>query len=265
MAERNQSFDALVLRTRDSPSGDRIVSLLCAEYGLVDAFVFGGPKSHLRSASSPFIFGRAFIYADPVRNYRKLVDMSPIQGFPGLRDSYERLMAATTISEMILKTSGCGGDFPEILGLALGCLMTLEGADSEGCETVLCAFLWRTLDLMGLKPDAASCANCGRSLDPEASGGLSYSRKALGFVCPACPEWEPSIDAAEARMLGILESAREGEMPRGGVKPGGGLSILIRSLAQDAAEGPVSSLAASWAIQPPYRAPPYQAPADRAR
>ena len=47
MPDRNQSFPALILRAKDSPSGDRIVSLLSADEGIVDAFVFGGARSSL--------------------------------------------------------------------------------------------------------------------------------------------------------------------------------------------------------------------------
>jgi len=254
MAERNLSFDALVLRTRESPSGDRVVSLLGAEAGIVDAFVFGGPKSGLRSAASPFVFGRALVYTDPVRQYRKLVDLSPSLGFPGLRDSYERLMAATAVSELILKTSGCGGDFPQVLELALGCLRALESADPSGCETALGSFLWRTLYLMGLRPDPSACAICGRALGEDRSGGLAYSRQALGFVCSTCSGGDMDLNPEEAKMLASLGSG-SGDVAAG-VEPGGGLSRFVRNLAQDAAEGPISSFSSSWAFRPGNEASP---------
>ena len=53
MATRTSSVYALILRAKDGPSGDRIVTLLSAEEGLVDAFAFGGAKSKLRSLASP--------------------------------------------------------------------------------------------------------------------------------------------------------------------------------------------------------------------
>ena len=105
MPERNTSFDALFLRSKDSPSGDRIATMLCSEEGIIDAFVFGGSRSSLRSSASPFVFAKVFVYSDPVKHYRKLSDMAIIESFTGLRDSYAKLWSASLIAELIVKSA----------------------------------------------------------------------------------------------------------------------------------------------------------------
>jgi hypothetical protein len=52
MATRSASFDAIILRSKEVPSGARVATLLSAEEGIVEAFVFGGGKSKLRSLAS---------------------------------------------------------------------------------------------------------------------------------------------------------------------------------------------------------------------
>jgi len=166
MAERNQSFDALFLHTREGLPGYRIVSVLTAEQGLMDIFVFGGAKSSLRSLATPFVFGKIFIYSDNIKNYKKLNDIAVSESFSGLRDSYARLWSAEVVAEFVMRTSACGGEYPAVLADALDALRLLENAGDEAANLVLCCFLWRMLSVMGLEPDLSSCFSCGRSFSP---------------------------------------------------------------------------------------------------
>jgi len=205
---RNLVYEVLVLRAKESPGGDRILSLMTADGGLVDVFVFGGPKSRLRSLASPYAAGRAFVYLDPVKDYRKLSDFEVREHFPGLREDLGKLWAAGLVAELLLKTSGGGGDYAEVLELALACLRALDHARRPAeAELALSLFLWRFVGLLGLGPDPSECARCGAALglggpggfgaangsgEPYGPGGASgpggalYSPNASGFLCPRC-------------------------------------------------------------------------------
>ncbi|HOX33945.1 MAG TPA: DNA repair protein RecO C-terminal domain-containing protein [Spirochaetales bacterium] len=211
MPSRNLVYEALVLRSRESPGGDRILTLMTAEAGLVDAFVFGGPKSKLRSLASPYAAGRAFVYLDPVKDFRKLADFEVREHFPGLREDLGKLWAAGLLAELLMKTSGGGGDFPLVLELALGCLGCMDRA--EVADYAILLFLWRYVALIGLGPDPGSCARCGSGLP----AGASYSAKAEGFLCPACARRAAEAAAAQAYGGGpLLPEAGEGPEPLGG-------------------------------------------------
>ncbi|MCX7026197.1 MAG: DNA repair protein RecO [Spirochaetes bacterium] len=244
MAERNTSFDALVLRTKESPSGDRIATFLGAEEGIVDTFIFGGAKSSLRSSASPFVHARVFIYTDPVKQYRKLSDMSILESFPGLRDSYERLMAASAISELLIRTSGCGGEYGPVFDLALRSLRLLDKANSSQTEFLLLAFLWKILDIMGLKPDLKLCSACGRPLGGEQGAGLRYSEFQGGFLCPRCSGETRELEAGAAFFLRSFSEEPMEAIPALAAKapPPPSLSSFLRSLAQQAAEGSLNCL-----------------------
>ena len=115
MATRSASFEALILRSKEVPSGARVATLLSADDGVVEAFVFGGGKSKLRSLASPWHYGRAWIYRDAAKGLVKLTDFDPEREFAAVRGSLEAIAAASFASELMLATSALGGDWPDAL------------------------------------------------------------------------------------------------------------------------------------------------------
>ncbi len=192
MSARNLVYEALAIRARESPGGSRILTLMTAEAGLVDVFVFGGPKSKLRSLASPYAAGRAFVYLDPVKDFQKLSDFEVRDSYPALRDELERIWSAGLVAELLLKTSGGGGDYPLVLELSRACLEALDqGGHIEG---PILAFIWRLLWVIGLGPDPGACALCGTPLRLASGGAYSFVRE--GFLCPSCAGREASAGAA---------------------------------------------------------------------
>jgi DNA repair protein RecO (recombination protein O) len=244
---RNLVYEALALRARESPGGSRILTLMTAEAGLVDVFVFGGPKSKLRSLAAPYAEGRAFIYLDPVKDFLKLSDFEVRDSFPELRDELERLWSAGLVAEFLVKTSGGGGDYPQVLELALKCLRTLDTCPPGVSEPPLLLFLWLYVELLGIGPDPTSCSSCGTALRPSLGGGYSFALE--GFLCPRCAARSERIlplgtgalrwltrgleleYAAASRLVILPETLRT-------------LKILLFSLARRAAESPLVSLEA---------------------
>jgi len=191
MPDRLERYEALILRAKDSPAGHRILSLLTAEEGIIDVFLFGGAKSSLRSAAAPFVAVQAFVYSDPVKHYRKLNDLTILESFQGLRESYTKLWSASVMAEIAIKTQGCGGEYKSLLSLCLSLLRALDETVEEDIEIKLLAFLWKSLGVMGLQPDLEHCVACGKRLqaDPNkavSSPDLYYSSRLDGFACPGC-------------------------------------------------------------------------------
>jgi DNA repair protein RecO (recombination protein O) len=151
---RNFTFSALVLRTRPSGESNREAWFLTAEEGIFQATVFGGPKSRLRAHVAPFHSGPLWIYHDPVRNSRKVTDFDVQCWRPGIREQYDRTMAADALAETILKSHGGGGNWEAAFSLAGGALDALETAEDRHCLPILLHFFWNWLDLLGLRPEA---------------------------------------------------------------------------------------------------------------
>ena len=250
MPTRNLVYEALILRARESPGGSRILTLMSAEAGLVDVFVFGGPKSRLRSLASPYAAGRAFVYLDPVKDFLKLSDFEVRSSFPAIREDLGRLWAAGLVAELLVKTSGGGGDFPLVLDLALQCLGVLDSLDPASHEPALLLFLWRFVELLGIGPDPSACSSCGAELRPRPAGPeevASYSFSIEGFLCPRCSSRSERILAlnkgtlrwlSRALELGFAEAARLPLLPDTLQT----LKSLIFGLARNAAESPLHSL-----------------------
>jgi DNA repair protein RecO (recombination protein O) len=184
MSNRNQVHEVLALRMKEVPSGARVLTMMSADSGIIEAFIFGGPKSKLRSLASPWGSGRAFLYHDPVRDFLKLSDFEVIEPFSGLRESLRRIMGANLIAELLIKSSGGGGDFPEVLGLARDCLRSLEGLPESRADYPLLLFIWRLVEILGLMPDLQCCIDCGKDFAPGA--GRVWRSQEGGFSCPAC-------------------------------------------------------------------------------
>lgn len=270
---RNLVYESLVLRARESPGGDRILCLMTAEAGIQDVFVFGGPKSKLRSLASPYSSGRAFVYLDPSRDFRKLSDFEVGESFTGLREGLKKIWAAGLVAEFLLKTKGGGGDFPEVLALARETLRSLEARPEAEADYPLLLFLWRMIEVLGLLPELGSCSACGLPFPPAAD--RLYSFQAGGFLCPACaraeasgeagPSWGGGRTLAEfpdyplsGRAAAWLSSSRElplGEAAALGAEALGaapaslaGLKALVYGLARSAAEAPLASLSVGAGI-----------------
>ncbi|MDR1100566.1 MAG: recombination protein O N-terminal domain-containing protein, partial [Treponema sp.] len=117
---RTFTYTALVLRTRPSGESNREAWFLTAEEGLLRATVFGGPRSRLRAHVAPFHSGPLWIYHDPVRDSRKITDFDVLCWRPGIREQYERTMAADALAETILNSHGGGGNWKTAFALAGG-------------------------------------------------------------------------------------------------------------------------------------------------
>ena len=191
---RNAVFSAIVLRNRPSGESNNEVSLLTAEEGIIRATVFGGPKSKLRSHAAPYNSGQVWIYRDPAKDYGKLSDFDVHSWRPGLRELYERTMAAAGVAETVLFTHGGGGDWNSALKLVISTLDALENANEELCERILVHFLWRWAHFMGLQPHIESCGSCGDRADGRP---LWYSAREGAVLCGNCV---PKADEGEAAL-----------------------------------------------------------------
>ncbi len=220
--------------------------MMSAESGILEAFAFGGPKSKLRSLASPWSSGRAFLYRDPVRDLLKLSDFEVRESFGGLRESLSRIAGATLVSELLLKTSGGGGDFPEVLELARDSLRALDDCPEERCDYPTLLFLWRLVALLGLMPDPDACAACDSPLGPAQA--RPWSHGAGGFLCPRCARDAEDeglgLSAGAARWLSRAAEQPFAEALRLGLDSSSlkGLKALAVDLARRAAEAPLSSL-----------------------
>jgi len=182
-------YTALVLRNRPSGESNNEITLLTAEEGIFKATVYGGAKSKLRSHSAPYNSGQVWIYRDPAKDYSKLSDFDVHSWRPGLRELYERTMAASAVAETILSTHGGGGDWGSALKMAAATLDALETAGEELCRRLLVHFLWQWAGFLGIRPHLESCASCAAADAP-----LWFSAREHTVLCGNCAHDETHSD-----------------------------------------------------------------------
>ncbi|MDR1900803.1 MAG: recombination protein O N-terminal domain-containing protein [Treponema sp.] len=180
---RNFIYSALVLRAKNSGESNRNVWFLTAEEGIIQATVYGGPKSKLRAYISPFNQGRLYIYFDQGRSSRKVTDFDVRFWHPGLRELYERSSAASAVAGTVLASHGGGGNWESAFTMIGNTLNALDLAESSACIRILLHFLWNWTDILGLRPGISRCDSCGCGIPQDQS--IWYSG-AEGALCPSC-------------------------------------------------------------------------------
>ena len=213
---RTAIYSALVLRCRPSGESNSEVTFLTSEEGVMKATVFGGPKSKLRAHSAQYNSGQAWIYHDPVKDYRKLSDFDVHSWRPGLRELYDRTMTAGGIAETILSTHGGGGDWGIAMKLAMETLDALDNANEELCPRLLVHFLWRWAGFLGIRPQIDCCSSCGNAL---VDSQFWFSSRENTVLCGNCVSGEgygessvPSVKLCPQRQA--LSPKKPSSVPR---------------------------------------------------
>lgn len=187
---RSFTYSALVLRVRPFGESNREAWFLTPEEGILKATIFGGPKSKLRAHIAPFHQGTLWIYHDPVRDSRKVIDFDVQSWRPGIREHYERARTAGSLIETMLASHGGGGNWPEALKLANQALDALDNADESCCKRICIHFLWNWIDLLGLRQDILHCPFC--ACESSADGILLFGNPTGTLRCPSCARGDPA-------------------------------------------------------------------------
>ena len=204
---RSFSYSALTLRVKSSGESNREAWFLTAEEGVLRATVFGGPKSRLRAQVAPFHEGTLMIYHDPVRDSRKVSDFDVHSYRTGLREVYERAMAADAVAETVLSSHGGGGGWPAAAKLARSVLDSLDGADVPLCSRLGIYFLWHWAGVLGSRPELSACASCAR--EAKRDEALWYSAANEALFCENCArESSPGFETARPSLIRLCPGAR---------------------------------------------------------
>lgn len=163
MANRSWSSEAIVLSVKNFGEGHRNAVLLLPETDhsckLMEAAVFGGPKSRLRGLVSPYQSGTVWIYSNPAKNSHKITDFKVSDYRAGLRENLTRLWCASFAAELAIHFKGnIGWDLFNFF------LTGIASSSEAGCKTALLRFLWRTIIFSGLAPDTECCCRCGTKI-----------------------------------------------------------------------------------------------------
>ncbi|MCL2175889.1 MAG: DNA repair protein RecO [Treponema sp.] len=204
---RTAVYTALILRSRSSGESNSEATLLTAEEGIIKATVFGGAKSKLRAHSAPYNSGQVWIYRDKSKDYGKISDFDVCNWRPGLRDKYDRTMAAAAVAETILSSHGGGGEWGVALKIATNTLDALEDANEEFCGRVLVHFLWKWACFLGIQPHIENCSACGKNSDNIFWFNV-HEGTALCAICDSNNDEQFSVNRERSGLLKLNPGCR---------------------------------------------------------
>lgn len=198
---RNISFPALILQVKQSGENNRTVTVFSAEEGISYATLYGGPKSKLRSLVSPMNSGMIYIYRDESKKQSKIIDFDVKNYHLSFRENLFKTWASSLMAEILLKTQ-CAGSPEQSWTIANGFIDGMELSSEEESRIGLVRFIWRYLELLGVKPETKSCLQCGESFHALKFNNVALSCKYVldsqgnGFICPDCFMPEESTSKA---------------------------------------------------------------------
>ncbi len=181
------STDGIVLRQRKIANNRRMIVLFTRQYGKISAGTSVNEKSRSKAALAlrPFTYAEYDIFKG--REAYSINSASVSRSFYAIGEDIDRFMAASAFIEYLDKVLGEGEPMPRLFDLALDFLSSAERSRSS-VDTLLYAFIVKSLKLLGVAPEMSCCVNCGKSLDRIAE--RSFSVTSGGIVCEDCAKQE---------------------------------------------------------------------------
>ena len=247
---RNSIESAVVLKSARMGEIHRSVTLFTPQRGVVYATAHGAGKaaSKLKAATIAFACVTAYLYHDPVRDSFKVTDVEPRNLHGAIRADLTKFFTASLWVEIVLRSHGGGTETAALYALLAAGLDTLDHAGAVEVGSVSVQMLWRCLQLLGLAPDLAYCAGCGRAVTPAEELRLAFSGEGCCRQCAtgrghgAVPAARLRLDPAARRFLVATTSLPLEQAVRQPFAGSEGLRRVLQQLIQNGLEAPLNSL-----------------------
>ena len=191
------NVSALVLRRSEYRDYDRMLTLLTAENGIIEAVARGcrRPKSELINAAEPFVCGQYQLYYSHDRY--SVTQCRVTEGFYGLRNDLDRLTLGAGWLKMLETMAVREEPQPELFALALDALSYLTYSNLE-LKLLNAMFQMKLMYLSGFALSADKCAVCGKSASAVT---LGFDAALGGCVCPNCAPRARTLSEGARRIL----------------------------------------------------------------
>lgn len=150
----------LVIKEQTVGESDRLVTLLTADYGLVNAFVRGAKQLKNRLAASTSLFAYSEISIYQGKNANVVDGANPIEVFFDLRKDIERLAVAQYFAQLAFELANEGQPEEEMLSVILNSFHLLCKGEKAIIQ-IKSVVEFRLMSLSGYMPNILACANCG--------------------------------------------------------------------------------------------------------
>ena len=154
--------EGLILKEQNIGEGDKLITALTVEKGLVKGFAKGAKniKSQNCAGTQLFTYSRLCLIDSKNRDTYTISEAKAKQQFFALGKSVENMCLAQYFSELIQSVLVFGEKNEEALSLILNSLYLLSNGKRSPSLIKPC-FEMRLLSICGYMPDLTMCSNCG--------------------------------------------------------------------------------------------------------
>ncbi|MBO5514255.1 MAG: DNA repair protein RecO [Mogibacterium sp.] len=183
--------EGIVLRQRKIANNRRMIVLFTKRYGKLSAGTSINEKSKSRSALAlrPFTYAEYDIFKG--RETYSINSSQVLKSFYSIGEDIDRFIMASSFIEYLDKVLAEGEPMPHLFDLSLEFLESVSHA-GKSAETLLLAYIYKTLKMLGVAPELTCCVNCGKK--PSEFGGnsgiRSFSVTSGGIICDECAKEE---------------------------------------------------------------------------
>lgn len=184
--------EGVVLRSRDFGEADKIVTVLTADRGKIEAVAKGARRPRSRLVGATQLCTHMAVLCFRGRSLDTLSQAEIRDSFRTLREDLLKLAHASYFAELVDQMVQDEDPHPTLLPLVLVTLHLLQALppdDRRGMDSVRRMFELRLLAELGYRPRLDACAGCGGPAFPEAGadGAAAYFSPQLGgLTCPDC-------------------------------------------------------------------------------
>ena len=181
--------EGIVLRQRKIANNRRMIVIFTKQYGKLSAGTSINEKSRGKAALAlrPFTYAEYDIFKG--REAYSINSAAVSKSFYSIGEDIDRFMTASAFIEYLDKVLPEGEPMPKLFELSLDFLQSVSVSNSAP-DTLLYAFIVKTLGILGVAPELGCCVNCGRQPEAFGKGFKMFSVSGGGIICPDCAEEE---------------------------------------------------------------------------
>ena len=180
--------NALIFSVKPSKENQSTVCFLSQNEGISFATLYGGSKSRLKSLVSPWNSGTIYLSKSNTGSFFKINDFEPLKYHLSFREDIYKFLAASMAAEIVINTN-CSASYEKSWYLLNGFLDGLDLCrEKKQSELGLYRFLWKYLDLSGLKPETSFCSYCTKDFNTKSQNDnfSFFLKNEQNIVCSEC-------------------------------------------------------------------------------
>jgi DNA repair protein RecO (recombination protein O) len=207
----SEKASAIVLKSTDFSETSSVVTLFTREFGKVRALAKGArrPKGPFEAALDLLGLCRIVFLRKSSEGLDLLTEAKLERRFRPADGALANLYAGYYVGELLNELTDDYDSHPELFDAADRTLAALR--TSRAIAPILLRFELTALRELGHLPSLATCADCGRSIDP--AGRVPFSQAAGGVLCKACRAGQRQIisisPTAHQALVRFSESAQQ--------------------------------------------------------